>query len=202
MFTCRPRGICLLINNVPSLAMEEKQLKDLFEYLSFDVQIRRGLKRGKMYKVAEEFAKKDHSHFDSFVVIVMSICGQDSEMCSVDGKNVSLEHIMSEFTATGCETLQGRPKLFFVQRFTKTSSKASDACSTTQPNSCCTDSDVEKFPSCSSSGNDSCPEEADFLLICVTSSCPADRADGVPQSLFIQVSMYVKAQNKFKVSLL
>lgn len=92
-----PRGICLIINNVPNLVFEaEKQLTDLFTYLSFDVQVRRNLQVLQIYGVAEEFAKKDHSEFDSFVVIFMSVC-QDNEISGVDGKKASLEHVMSEF---------------------------------------------------------------------------------------------------------
>ena len=37
------------------------------------------------------------------------------------------------------------------------------------------------------SEKDSCPEEADFLRICVTSTYPADQPNREPGSLFIQV---------------
>ena len=79
---------------------KEAKLKDLFEFLSFDVLIKRGLQRDEIYSLAEEFAKKDHTHFDTFVVIFMSFCGRCSEISCADGRNASLEHIMEEFRAS------------------------------------------------------------------------------------------------------
>lgn len=184
MNTHHPRGICLIINNVPNLVSEaEKQLTDIFKDLFFDVQIRRSLQMLQIYEVAQEFARKDHSLFDSFVVIVMSIC-QDNEISGVDGRKASLEHVMSEFTATKCPTLQGKPKMFFVQRFSlTTSSTVGDGSTQAQ---CCTDKEVEMRPFCpgTTNGEEKCPEEADYLLICVTSL--VDEAKRVPD-LFIQV---------------
>lgn len=191
MSTQHPRGICLLINNVPNMVSEEKQLADLFKYLFFDVQVRRNLQMLQIYEVAQEFARKDHSEFDSFVVIIMSVCGQDNEISGVDRKKASLENVMSEFTATNCSSLQGKPKLFFVQRFTMTPSKVGD--SSTQAHWCCTDKDVRPVSPCAFLGGHGCPEEADFLLTCVTS--PVDRAKRVAKSLYLQVRMCIKEAN-------
>ena len=52
----------------------ERQLKVLFKSLFFDVQVRRRLQVLQIYEVAQEFAKKYHSDFDSFVFIVLSLC--------------------------------------------------------------------------------------------------------------------------------
>ena len=159
------RGICLLINNVPDLVFEEEQLTDLFKkYLYFDVQVRRSLPMSQINEVAEEFAKKDHSEFDSFVFIVMSF-GQDNDIFGVDGRKASLEQVMTEYTATNCPTLRRKPKLFFVQRFTVLKpSKFEHGLTQAQ---CCTDKGMEMQTLCprttTSGGN--CPEEADFLLL-------------------------------------
>ncbi|KAJ7384124.1 hypothetical protein OS493_023450 [Desmophyllum pertusum] len=153
MSTQHPRGICLLINNVPNMVSEEKHaqpLTDLFKHLLFDVQVRRNLQMLQIYEVAQEFARKDHSEFDSFVVIIMSVCGQGNEISGVDGRKASLENVMSEFTATNCSSLQGKPKLFFVQRFTMTPSKVGD--SSTQAHWCCTNKDVRPVSPVPSSG--------------------------------------------------
>ena len=93
------RGICLLINNIPGLVEAEKQLTDLFTTLFFDVQVRRSLKKSQINDVTEEFAKKDHSDFDSFVFIFMSF-GQDNDIYGVDGKKASLVEVMTEYTAS------------------------------------------------------------------------------------------------------
>ena len=159
---CHPRGICLLINNVPMAVKVEKQLKALFNSLFFDVQVRRRLQTLQLYKVAQEFAKKDHSDFDSFVFIIMSL-GQDYDISGVDGRKASLEHMMTEYTSTNCPTLQGKPKLFFVQGFTILNPpKVRDGSTKAQ---CFTDKGIER----QSIGGNNCPEEADFLLTCVTS---------------------------------
>ena len=90
MHTSRARRIYLLVNNVPNLVVEEKQLKDMFKFLSLDVLIRRGLQRDEIYTLAKEFAKKDHRLFDTFVVIFMSVSGRRSDISWADGRNASL----------------------------------------------------------------------------------------------------------------
>jgi len=165
----------------------EKQLTDLFKYFSFEVQVRRSLKRSQIIEVAEEFANKDHSKFDSFVFIAMSF-GQDNNIIGVDGKKASLEEVMTEFTATNCPTLRCKPKLFFVQWFTGSKPFKFEHNSTLSQ--CCTDKDMEmqslylRTNTCQ--GN--CPEEADFLLTCVTSAiCKANPG---PDALFSQVRSF------------
>ena len=180
------RGFCLLINNITDLSEAEKQLTDLFKSLFFDVQVRRSLKRSQINEVAEEFAKKDHSKFDSFVFIVMSF-GHDNDIYGVDGKKASLVEVMTEYTATNCPTLRCKPKLFFLSRFAvfKPSKFQHDL---TQ-SQCCTDEVMEMQSLCPRTCEGNCPEEADFLLACVTSSL--FKAKKGPDSLFIQVSSFV-----------
>jgi len=169
----------------------EKQLKALFKSLFFDVQVRRRLRTLQLYKVAQEFAKKDHSDFDSFVFIIMSL-GQDNDISDVDGRKASLEHVMTEYTSTSCPTLQGKPKLFFVQRFTVLKPSEVRDCSTKAQ--CFTDEGIDRqpvYPSANIGGNN-CPEEADFLLTCVTSAI--NKAKPIQEAAalwFIQVRFLV-----------
>ncbi|XP_027041822.1 uncharacterized protein LOC113669936 [Pocillopora damicornis] len=186
MHTSRPRGLCLLINNVRNLAVGEEQLKGLFKFLSFDVLIERDLQRDEIYNLAKEFAKKDHTYFDTFVVIFLSFSGRCSEISCPDGRNASLEHVMVEFTASRCPSLRGKPKLFFVQRVKGIPSRVDNECSIFASGSFA-EKDAVRLPCISASEKDSCPEEADFLLICVTSTYPADQPNREPGSLFIQI---------------
>ena len=169
----------------------EKQLEVLFKSLFFDVQVRRRLETLQIYKVAQEFANEDHSDFDSFVFIIMSLC-QDNEISGVDGRKTSLEHVMTEYTSTNCPTLRGKPKLFFVQQFTILNpSNVSEGSTQAQ---CSTDVGIEMQPVSPSAniGGNNCPEEADFLLACVTSA--VDKAKPVQEAaplLFIQVRILV-----------
>ena len=186
MHTSHPRGICLLINNVPKLEVIEEKLKNLFKFLSFDVVIKRRLQRDEVYNLAKKFAKKNHTHFDTFVVIFLSVSDQCNKISCADGRNASLEHFMEEFTASRCPSLRGKPKLFFVQRFRGTSSTVNDECSIFASGSSA-EKDAVWLPYIPTSEEDSCPEEADFLVVSVTSTYPADQPNRQPESLFIQV---------------
>jgi len=143
-----------------------------------------------MYKVAQEFAKKDHSKFDSFVVIIISR-GRGNDICDANGEKVSLEPVMTEYTATKCPSLRGKPKLFFVERvkFVKPSSNVGNG--STQAH-CSTDAEIEMQPAFPLVFNvgDNCHEGADFLLTWVTST--VDKTKPVPEGLFIQVSILVQ----------
>ncbi|XP_066029289.1 uncharacterized protein [Pocillopora verrucosa] len=108
MHTSHPRGICLLINNVPKLEVVEEKLKNLFKFLSFDV------------------------------------------------------------------------------RFRGTSSTVNDECSIFASGSSA-EKDAVWLPYIPTSEEDSCPEEADFLVVSVTSTYPADQPNRQPESLFIQI---------------
>ncbi|RMX57946.1 hypothetical protein pdam_00024050 [Pocillopora damicornis] len=186
MHTSHPRGICLLINNVPKLVVVEEKLKNLFKFLSFDVVIKRRLQRDEVYNLAKKFAKKNHTYFDTFVVIFLSVSDQCNKISCADGRNASLEHFMEEFTASRCPSLRGKPKLFFVQRFRGTSSTVNDECSIFASGSSA-EKDAVWLPYIPTSEEDSCPEEADFLVVSVTSTYPTDQPNRQPESLFIQL---------------
>lgn len=144
-----------------------------------------------MYEVAQEFAKKDHSKFDSFVVIIMSPV-QGNDICGVDGRKTNLEQMMAEYTATNCPSLRGKPKLFFVERVTFVPpSNVGDGSTQAQ---CSIDLSTlkEMLPAIPLvfNGGDNCPEGADFLLTCVTSA--VDNSKPVPEGLFLQVRILLK----------
>ena len=116
----------------------------------------------------------------------MSVSGRCSGISRADGGNASLEHIMVEFTASTCPSLRGKPWLFFLQHFKGTSSSTMSAQSSQAetlqkriPSGC--------FAFSPASEKDSCPEEADFLRICVTSTYPADQPNRETGSFFIQL---------------
>ena len=98
----------------------------------------------------------------------MSVSGRCSGISRADGRNASLEHIMVEFTASTCPSLRGKPRLFFLQHF-KGTSWVNDECSVFASRSF-TEKDTVRLLCIFTSEKDSCPEEADFLRICVTST--------------------------------
>ena len=174
-----------MINNTPNTKSEEKELANIFASLTFDVQVRRGLHMLQIYEVAQEFARKDHSRYNCFVFIVMSVCCQDHEITGVDRRKASVEQVMSEFKATNCPFLQNKPKLFFVVRYTIAPSKFRESHDSSLEAHCLCDKAESLFSSCATPGGDACPDEADFLLTCVTT--PVVEAQKETESLFIQV---------------
>ncbi|XP_015749947.1 PREDICTED: uncharacterized protein LOC107329787 [Acropora digitifera] len=155
-------GICLLINNVKDFTGEENLLTNLFNSLAFNVQVRRDLSMMKIIEVAQEFAKKDHSRYDSFVFIVLSECRPGELIVGVDARKAILK-VMSEFRPCNSTSLKNKPKLFFVLRFVKTQSAERRSGGT----EFCTDlNDVSPHLFNTSKV---CPEQADFFLACATS---------------------------------
>ena len=112
----------------------------------------------------------------------MSVSGRCSGISRADGRNASLEHIMVEFTASTCPSLLGKPRLFFLQHF-KGTSWVNDECSVFASRSF-TEKDTVRLLCIFTSEKYSCPEEADFLRICVTSTYPADQPNREPGSFF------------------
>ena len=161
-----------MINNVEDSNLEESKLTDLFSFLEFDVEVRRRHAMIQICEVAQEFSRKDHSAFDSFVFIVMSQTefGSGEHIVGVDGRKVTIEQVMSDYKASSCRSLKGKPKLFFVLRFTKPlSTQLVESHDSGFGARVCTDSAKVLVQTCNTAGHDVCPEEADFMLACATS---------------------------------
>ena len=160
-------GICLLINNLKDSAREENLLTELFSSLAFNVEVKRRISMMEIIQVAQEFAKKDHSSYDSFVFILLSQCRPGEPIVGVDGREVILKQVMSEFRPCHTASLKNKPKLFFVLKFVDFRTQ-----STKRRNGgteFCTDVNTALPNSCNMSIQEVCPEEADFLLACATS---------------------------------
>ena len=186
----RPRGICLLINNATNLPHVEEQILDFFSLLAFEVQVRRGLHKYQVYKVAHQFARMNHNQFNLFVCVLMSVCEQDQEFCDVDGKKVAIEDLMSEYKPSVHSSLTNKPKLFFVMKFTTQRSKLRKIRSILIDGS--TTKDETPYSPCDAF-EETCPKEADFLLYSVTSLVDEEMQD--PQSSFIQVRLFYNFLN-------
>ena len=187
LYTMNRPGICLLINNVKDSTGEETLLTKLFSSLGFNVEVNRGLSMMEIIKVAQEFAKKDHSSYDSFVFIVLSECRPGKLIVGVDGREVILKQVMSEFRPCHSTSLKNKPKLFFVLRFVKTQSAERRSGGT----EFCTDTTIELPQSCNTSIQEACSEEADFLLACATSPIVKEKKITLLQHSFIEVRLSV-----------
>ena len=184
-------GICLLINNVKDSTCEENLLKDLFISLAFNVEVKRDLSMMEIIGVAQEFAEKDHSSYDSFVCILLSQCGPGELIVGVDGRKVTLEQVMSEFRPQRSASLKNKPKLFFVLRFVNLKTRSTER--RNDGTEFCTDGTIELSNSCNTSiRREVCPEEADFLLVYATSPiAKGKKGTEQPQHSFTEVRLSV-----------
>ena len=181
-------GICLLINNVKESAREENLLTELFSSLAFNVEVKRRLSKNEINEVAEEFAERDHSGYDSFVFILLSQCGPGEAIGGVDGKKVLLEEVMSEFRPFRRSSLENKPKLFFFLKLVDFRTQSTDRRNV--GTEFCTDITTELPNSCNTSIQEVCPKEADFLLACATSPIVKGEKIKQPQHSFIEVRLF------------
>ena len=127
MTAARPRGITLIINNASfahhpehgkqsaRLGSEEdvSQVKTLFAALDFSVRKKQNLSKQKLLDaISDVTCRQDHSAYDCFVLWLMSH-GRSGEVFCSDGNTIPIQTLDDMFSE--CETLHGKPKLFFIQ---------------------------------------------------------------------------------------
>ncbi|XP_038513759.1 caspase-9 isoform X2 [Canis aureus] len=127
-----PCGYCLIINNVnfcPESRLTARggsnidceKLQRRFCLLRFTVEVKWDLTAKQMVQALVELARRDHSALDCCVVVVLSHGCEASHrqfpgaVYGTDGCPVSIEKIVNIFNGTGCPSLGGKPKLFFIQ---------------------------------------------------------------------------------------
>ncbi|XP_054464645.1 caspase-9 [Anoplopoma fimbria] len=127
-----PCGHCLIINNVefePESELSNRKgsnidcekLEKRFKALNFIVEVKTNLKQRQIKHVLSALCKKDHSQYDCCVVIMLSHGTEVSHnrfpgaVYGVDGQHVPVQHITNYLNGQHCPSLQGKPKLFFIQ---------------------------------------------------------------------------------------
>ncbi|XP_040843879.1 caspase-9 isoform X1 [Ochotona curzoniae] len=127
-----PCGHCLIINNVNFSSdsglstrtgsnIDCEKLQRRFCLLHFAVEVKSDLTAKEMLLALEELARRDHSTLDCCVVVILSHGCQASHLqfpgavYGTDGWPVFIERVVNIFNGTGCPSLGGKPKLFFIQ---------------------------------------------------------------------------------------
>lgn len=190
-----PRGLCLIINNLEfqkeSLnrhggEYDEEMLSDLFSKLSFEVHVKNDLKYNEILDTAEEFASRDHSEYDAFVMIVMSHGADGDAIYGVRGKHkVKVEDLMVEFKINQCPSLAGKPKIFIFQACRGSLDKRE------APVSDRSGYMADVMASDSTLALSVTPPEADFLLAFATTPGYVSWRSETSGSVYIKVSMKV-----------
>ena len=186
-----PHGIALIINNIrfessekrDGAELDEQNLVTLFRYLGYIVEVHRDCKADTICDIMKEMKKRDHSKYDSFVCCLMSH-GSKGKIAGTDNKNVNIDEISTHLNGDECESLAGKPKMFFIQ-----------ACR----------GDSHDYGVLISSGGDSrvwvdsvtkIPKEADFLFGFATSSgyraCRVNAGSWYITELCISLSSYAR----------
>ncbi|KAM7410983.1 hypothetical protein PAMA_021110 [Pampus argenteus] len=127
-----PCGHCLIINNVefkPQSDLSNRtgsnidcdKLERRFKALNFIVEVRTNLKQRQIKHELSALSQKDHSQYDCCVVIMLSHGTEVSHsrfpgaVYGVDGQHVPVQYITNYLNGKNCPSLQGKPKLFFIQ---------------------------------------------------------------------------------------
>ncbi|XP_061701122.1 caspase-9 isoform X2 [Syngnathoides biaculeatus] len=127
-----PCGHCLIINNVdfePESKLSNRtgsnidcdKLERRFKALHFLVEVRTNLKQRRIKRELSDLSKKDHSPYDCCVVIILSHGTEvihkrfPGAVYGVDGQHVPVQHVTNYLNGKNCPSLQGKPKLFFIQ---------------------------------------------------------------------------------------
>ncbi|MED6277092.1 hypothetical protein CHARACLAT_009718 [Characodon lateralis] len=127
-----PCGHCLIINNAefePGSELSDRKgsnidcdkLKRRFMALNFTVEVKTNLKQKQIIHELSALSRKDHSQYDCCVVIMLSHGTEVSHsrfpgaVYGVDGQFVKVQNITNYLNGQNCPSLQGKPKLFFIQ---------------------------------------------------------------------------------------
>ncbi|NWW79622.1 CASP8 protein, partial [Climacteris rufus] len=130
--TSRPCGVCLILNNhnfakAREERLEHKHLKDrngtdvdaaalrnVFSKLHFRIEEYRDLTAEEIRKTVNIFRCEDHEDKDCFVCCILSH-GKKGIIYGVDGQEVPIRELTASFTVQNCNSLAGKPKVFFIQ---------------------------------------------------------------------------------------
>lgn len=83
-------------------------------HLNFIVKTYRNCTSDEIMEVCRKYSGKDHGNFDSIVFCILSH-GTTGAVYGSDCRSVYIRDITSCFTASQCQSLASKPKLFFFQ---------------------------------------------------------------------------------------
>ena len=102
----------LTLNSRSGARKDEELFVSTFHYLGYITNVYRNLSSIEMLAVMEELSKFDHSNYDSLVVCVSSH-GNQRAIFGSDSVEVNRDEFCN--SVRRCESLKGKPKLFFFQ---------------------------------------------------------------------------------------
>lgn len=115
-FNTNPRGVCLIIDCVGN---DGEMLEQTFKDLHFDVILQKWLTADDTLSALKAVIRhRDNYPGDSFVCCIISR-GTDDHLLGTDlyGRGLPMDSVRRLFTAEQCPVMTGKPKLFFIQRY-------------------------------------------------------------------------------------
>jgi hypothetical protein len=92
-----------------------ESLQYIFEKLGFIVRRKDNMKETEMMSYLIDIAHNvDHRNFDCFVCCILTH-GVLGYLYGSNGRLISIKDLTATFQANRCQTLAGKPKLFFIQ---------------------------------------------------------------------------------------
>lgn len=127
----------------------------MFSKLRFRVEVKNDLDGNEILETVRSYSMKNYEKNDCFICCIMSH-GNKGFVYGTDGQRVAITHLTHCFCRRSCRSLDGKPKLFFIQ-----------ACQGRETQKCVP---VEESDACNASNDtnvtkdDLIPGEPDFLL--------------------------------------
>ncbi|XP_038149048.1 caspase-9 [Cyprinodon tularosa] len=127
-----PCGYCLIINNVEfeldsrlshrkGSNVDCEKLERRFKSMNFTVEVKTNLRQRQIKHELSALSRMDHSSYDCCVVIMLSHGTEVTHkrfpgaVYGVDGQHITVQNITNYLKGENCPSLQGKPKLFFIQ---------------------------------------------------------------------------------------
>ena len=102
----------VVVNENGASVVDKKIIKEFCESANIETDLRtNGLKADEMKQLFKTISKKDFSSYDAFICFVSSH-GRNDGIVGIDKEKVTTDEITQPFKK--CKTLEGKPKLFFI----------------------------------------------------------------------------------------
>lgn len=122
--TSRPRGPCLIINNIDfdsdifpqrkGSDIDAMRFDDVFKQLGFTTFLHRNQTADQMKSLCKEIASHCEKKHNALFVILLSH-GSETGIYGTDGIEVDLHDIITFFDNKHCKAMVGKPKVFVIQ---------------------------------------------------------------------------------------
>ena len=115
----KPHGTAVIINNEKFITLKDREgthidegnLIETFRYLGYAVEVYRNQSAAQIRDIFKKMKGRDHKDCNSFVCCILSH-GDEGLIHGVDGIPVKITELVA---GINCDTLKGKPKMFFFQ---------------------------------------------------------------------------------------